>query len=73
MLFSISISCTERGEDDGHGVRVGVPSFMPLEGQQRLTTLFLLHWYLPWREDEHAHFTGFMLDAPLPELREPLE
>jgi hypothetical protein len=26
--------------------------FLPLDGQQRLTTLFLLHWYLAWR-DEH--------------------
>ena len=23
-------------------------SFQPLDGQQRLTTLFLLHWYLAW-------------------------
>lgn len=23
----------------------------PLDGQQRLTTLFLLHWYLAWRSD----------------------
>ena len=25
--------------------------FQPLDGQQRLTTLFLLHWYLAWRDD----------------------
>lgn len=24
--------------------------FSPLDGQQRLTTLFLLHWYLAWQE-----------------------
>ncbi len=24
--------------------------FQPLDGQQRLTTLFLLHWYLAWRD-----------------------
>ena len=24
--------------------------FSPLDGQQRLTTLFLLHWYLAWRD-----------------------
>ncbi|NIG55732.1 DUF262 domain-containing protein [Chitinophaga sp. Cy-1792] len=24
----------------------GAPTFIPLDGQQRLTTLFLLHWYL---------------------------
>lgn len=28
-----------------------VTSFLPLDGQQRLTTLFLLHWYLSWRDD----------------------
>jgi hypothetical protein len=43
--------------------------FLPLDGQQRLTTLFLLHWYLAWREGvldqfkatftdgRHSHFT----------------
>jgi hypothetical protein len=25
--------------------------FLPLDGQQRLTTLFLLHWYLAWCDD----------------------
>lgn len=24
--------------------------FLPLDGQQRLTTLFLLHWYLAWKD-----------------------
>ena len=24
--------------------------FLPLDGQQRLTTLFLLHWYLFWKD-----------------------
>lgn len=27
-----------------------VTRFLPLDGQQRLTTLFLLHWYLAWRD-----------------------
>jgi len=27
-----------------------VKRFLPLDGQQRLTTLFLLHWYLAWRD-----------------------
>jgi len=27
-------------------------TFYPLDGQQRLTTLFLLHWYLAWRAHE---------------------
>jgi hypothetical protein len=43
--------------------------FLPLDGQQRLTTLFLLHWYLAWRDGvldqfkttfsdgHHSHFT----------------
>lgn len=30
--------------------------FLPLDGQQRLTTLFLLHWYLAWRDDEWELF-----------------
>ena len=25
--------------------------FIPIDGQQRLTTLFLLHWYAAWKED----------------------
>ena len=28
----------------------GDTRFLPLDGQQRLTTLFLLHWYLAWRD-----------------------
>lgn len=48
----------------------GETSFYPLDGQQRLTTLFLMHWYLAWkdnrwdefqklfrREDGHAKFS----------------
>lgn len=34
----------------------GPPRFLPLDGQQRLTTLFLLHWYLAWRDDCQAEF-----------------
>ena len=30
--------------------------FLPLDGQQRLTTLFLLHWYLAWADDEWNEF-----------------
>lgn len=33
-------------------------SFLPLDGQQRLTTLFLLHWYLAWRDGRLAEFRG---------------
>ena len=28
----------------------GDTRFLPLDGQQRLTTLFLIHWYLAWRD-----------------------
>lgn len=31
--------------------------FSPLDGQQRLTTLFLLHWYLAWKDDRFEDFT----------------
>jgi hypothetical protein len=27
-----------------------ITRFLPLDGQQRLTTLFLLHWYLAWKD-----------------------
>lgn len=30
--------------------------FSPLDGQQRLTTLFLLHWYLAWRDERWSEF-----------------
>jgi hypothetical protein len=31
-------------------------TFSPLDGQQRLTTLFLLHWYLAWNDDRWDDF-----------------
>jgi len=33
-----------------------IPRFVPLDGQQRLTTLFLLHWYLANKEKEIDNF-----------------
>ena len=30
--------------------------FSPLDGQQRLTTLFLLHWYLAWNDEQWNDF-----------------
>jgi len=30
--------------------------FSPLDGQQRLTTLFLLHWYLAWNDESWESF-----------------
>jgi len=35
-------------------------SFLPLDGQQRLTTLFLLHWYLAWKDGCLAEFKELM-------------
>jgi len=35
-------------------------AFCPLDGQQRLTTLFLLHWYLAWRDGKGDHFANFI-------------
>lgn len=37
------------GLDFVYGIVGKNGSFAPLDGQQRLTTLFLLHWYLTWR------------------------
>ena len=34
----------------------GMSAFCPLDGQQRLTTLFLLHWFLAAREGRFAEF-----------------
>lgn len=34
----------------------GNKKFIPLDGQQRLTTLFLLHYYLALKDDEYEHF-----------------
>ncbi len=38
-------------------------TFLPLDGQQRLTTLFLLHWYLAWRDGELANFKSRIWDG----------
>lgn len=37
--------------------------FLPLDGQQRLTTLFLLHWYLAWRDENWLDFEAMFLDG----------
>jgi hypothetical protein len=34
----------------------GETRFLPLDGQQRLTTLFLLHWYLAWKDQNWDEF-----------------
>ncbi len=38
----------------------GASRFLPLDGQQRLTTLFLLHWYLAWRDDRLPDFQAMV-------------
>ncbi len=38
----------------------GSTCFIPLDGQQRLTTLFLLHWYLS-QQERQEHFRSFMV------------
>ncbi|MCY2928842.1 MAG: DUF262 domain-containing protein [Planctomycetota bacterium] len=35
-------------------------AFCPLDGQQRLTTLFLLHWYLAWKDAECDDLAAFL-------------
>ena len=37
--------------------------FLPLDGQQRLTTLLLLHWYLAWRDGQLPNFEARMWDG----------
>jgi hypothetical protein len=39
----------------------GETSFYPLDGQQRLTTLFLMHWYLAWKDDRWGEFQKLFL------------
>ncbi len=34
--------------------------FIPIDGQQRLTTLFLLHWYLAWSSDNIDHAQTYL-------------
>ncbi|WP_051862609.1 DUF262 domain-containing protein [Ferrovum myxofaciens] len=46
----------------GDGANGGI-SFAPLDGQQRLTTLFLLHWYLAWKDGESNDFQERFVDA----------
>lgn len=41
----------------------GTDAFCPLDGQQRLTTLFLLHWYLAARDGCFSDFQGAFRNA----------
>ncbi len=38
-------------------------ALIPLDGQQRLTTLFLLHWYLAIKENSFDNFKMIILDS----------
>ena len=38
----------------------GRTAFCPLDGQQRLTTLFLLHWYLAWKDQKFDDLATFV-------------
>lgn len=43
--YALNLDFVYGSKEDG-----GSGTFLPLDGQQRLTTLFLLHWYLGWRD-----------------------
>ena len=36
--------------------------FLPLDGQQRLTTLFLIHWYAGWKDGRSDEFKAMLCD-----------
>ena len=38
-------------------------TFQPLDGQQRLTTLFLLHWYIAWADGRGKDFRTHLVAA----------
>lgn len=38
-------------------------TFLPLDGQQRLTTLFLLHWYTAWHDGQSSEFESLLWDG----------
>lgn len=43
-----------------YGCITGASKFIPLDGQQRLTTLFLLHWYLALSAEELDSFSKIL-------------
>jgi hypothetical protein len=47
------------GLDFVYGERKPDGTLQPLDGQQRLTTLFLLHWYIAARSGNLASATGW--------------
>jgi len=53
IRISTEIDSSSTGSHDS----INLPVFIPLDGQQRLTTLFLLHWYLTVFSDD-SHLTS---------------
>ena len=45
-----------------YGTQNSSGQFQPLDGQQRLTTLFLLHWYLAQRDSEQERFKSMFCE-----------
>jgi len=43
------------------GTKNTLSKFIPLDGQQRLTTLFLLHWYLAHKDKQEGDFKRYLL------------
>lgn len=39
--------------------------FIPLDGQQRLTTLFLLHWYLSIKDEKFNEFQALLIEQEI--------
>ena len=54
-----------------YGSRAAAGEFAPLDGQQRLTTLFLLHWYLALRDGEIDDFRSWACFPGLGEAQRP--
>src|SRR6266404_8882563 len=55
---SLNLDFVYGSMEDQDGMR-----FLPLDGQQRLTTLFLLHWYLAWCDDRLVDYKRMLLDG----------
>jgi len=58
----LSESNTSRDLDFVYG-DVENGKFIPLDGQQRLTTLFLLHWYTALKDGKYDDFKGLLLNG----------
>jgi len=60
VLLPLNLDFVYGGVEGG----VGASRFSPLDGQQRLTTLFLLHWYCAWKDERWTDFNAlFVLDG----------